>query len=94
MHDKQHLNVIFEGKKIKIWYLDDRFGSGDLKNLAGSEAPIGQFEIDNFGELGELDSVKDDKRSIDTGNGSVRDPRLRNVVPGDGLNLVKLTLAN
>jgi len=68
-------------KSLGHCYLNDGLGAGDLENLPGPVAAIGELQVDDFGEFWELDIIQNDQGTVDTRHRSVSDPRLRNVVP-------------
>ena len=46
--------------------LNNGFGASDLENLSGPVTAVGQLQVDNLGELGELDIVENNKGPVDT----------------------------
>ena len=63
------LAVVNAGGTLKD--LNDGTGTGNLKDLTGTLGAISEAEVDNFGELGELDIVQNDQRTVHTGDGTV-----------------------
>ncbi len=52
-------------------YLNDGLRTRDFQDLPRAFGSISKVQIDDFGELRELDIVQDDQRSVHTGNGLV-----------------------
>ena len=75
-------------------HLNDSFGALDFEDLTSAIGSIWKLKVDNFSEFGELDSVQNDQRTIDTRDCAVCDPGLSNVVPCQGSNLVVDSLTN
>ena len=74
--------------------LNHGLGTGDLEHLTGAKSAVGQLEVDDLGESGELDLIEDDERPVHARDGSVGDSRLRDVVTGQGHRLVNETLSH
>lgn len=51
--------------------LDDGFRSAHLQHLTRTDGAIGQAQLHDLGELGELHLVQDDQRTVDTRYGFV-----------------------
>ena len=45
-----------------------------FSDLSRPVVPVGQPEVDDLGELGELNIVQNDERAVDAGHRLVRDP--------------------
>jgi hypothetical protein len=72
--------------KTKKYLYDSPF-SCNFEHLSFSDGAITQANIDDFGILGELDIIKDDKWTIDLDDGSVVDSGSDVVIPGHGLEV-------
>jgi hypothetical protein len=63
--------VLSVNTRCSLEHLHNCLASVDLQNLTTAHCAVGQSEVDDLGETGELDVIQNHKRTIDGTDGSV-----------------------